>query len=589
MQKYPSIPLAQMVVRLCDSFSIQRVVICPGSRNAPLTNGFVSHPNFITYSIVDERAAAFFALGMAQQLMQPVALVCTSGSALLNFYPAIAEAFYSDIPLVILSADRMPHSIDIGDGQTIRQKNVFSPHVEAEASLLPDVIHATSTLIANPLQTLVAKATDQKTIEAIQLKHQQQNEKEIARVLSAAIQQQGPVHLNIPLEEPLYEMTKNALSVKEYPIPKKKEAVSESEMALCKTLWHSTPNKWVIIGQMAPNQLDEEWITQLCNDPSVVVFSETTSNVFLKKGIASIDTLMAPLEQIMDDSHDITPSILLTFGGMVVSKKIKAFLRKNQPEHHWHVDPKKAYNTYYCLNQHFKCTPNAFFKSLYTNFSSQSNSSFQPSVLKVYNAFKQKGQEYINTLPFSDFYVFKTLAAVLPSSYHLQVANSSSIRYTQLLDWSKGIQFFSNRGTSGIDGSTATAVGAAQINPLPTLLITGDLSFFYDVNGLWNNHVPSNFKIILINNNGGGIFRILPGEKDTSTFDTYFETLHERKAKYIAKAFDFEYQHVHSKWRLKQKLTRFFADGKRPKIIEIETPRQLNDQVLLNYFKSMTN
>ncbi|MGA0212298.1 MAG: thiamine pyrophosphate-binding protein, partial [Flavobacteriaceae bacterium] len=175
MQKYPSIPLAQTVVRLCDSFSIQRVVICPGSRNAPLTNGFVSHPNFITYSIIDERAAAFFALGMGQQLMQPVALVCTSGSALLNFYPAIAEAFYSDIPLVILSADRMPHSIDIGEGQTIRQKNVFSPHVEAEASLLPDVIHATSTLIANPLQTLVAKSTDQKTIEAIQLKHQQQN------------------------------------------------------------------------------------------------------------------------------------------------------------------------------------------------------------------------------------------------------------------------------------------------------------------------------------------------------------------------------------------------------------------------------
>src|SRR6056300_1847146 len=162
MSTYPSIPLAQTVVRLCEAAGVERIVICAGSRNAPLTNGFVSQPFFKTYSIVDERAAAFFALGMAQQLREPVAVVCTSGSALLNFYPAIAEAFYSDIPLVILSADRLPHSIDIGDGQTIRQKNVFSPHVEAEASLLPDVIHATSTLIANPLQTLVAKATDQK-------------------------------------------------------------------------------------------------------------------------------------------------------------------------------------------------------------------------------------------------------------------------------------------------------------------------------------------------------------------------------------------------------------------------------------------
>src|SRR6056300_561354 len=147
MSTYPSIPLAQTVVRLCEDAGIERIVICAGSRNAPLTNGFVSLPFFKTYSIVDERAAAFFALGMAQQLKKPVALVCTSGSALLNFYPAVAEAYYSDIPLVILSADRMPHRIDIGDGQTIRQKNVFSPHIEDAAYLLPDVSHATATLL----------------------------------------------------------------------------------------------------------------------------------------------------------------------------------------------------------------------------------------------------------------------------------------------------------------------------------------------------------------------------------------------------------------------------------------------------------
>lgn len=589
MQKYPSIPIAQTVVRICSSFNIQRVVICPGSRNAPLTNGFVSHPNFITYSIVDERAAAFFALGMAQQLNHPVALVCTSGSAILNFYPAIAEAYYSNIPLVVLSADRMPHNIDIGDGQTIRQENIFSSHIEAQASLLPDVIHATSTLIANPLQTFLTNGAKQKVVEDVQYKHQQHNEKEIVRVLSAAILRKGPVHLNIPMEEPLYGMTETEFPLKDYSLQRKEESISENEMSTFKSLWHAAPKKWVIIGQLAPNQLDEDWVNQLCDDSSVVVFTETTSNTFIKKGIASIDTLMAPLEQIETDLKSITPSILLTIGGMVVSKKIKAFLRKNHPEQHWHVDPKKAYNTYYCLNQHFKCSPNAFLKSIYTNFSSNINSSFQTTVLTIYNKFKDRGQEYLKTLPFSDFYVFKTLSEVIPPSYHLQVSNSSSIRYTQLLNWPKGIQIFSNRGTSGIEGSTSTAVGAAQINALPTLLVTGDLSFFYDCNGLWNNHIPSNFKIILINNNGGGIFRILPGEKDTPIFDTYFETLHHRNAKYIAKTFDIDYQIIRSKWRLKEKLTRFFANDKRPKLIEIETPRQLNDQVLFNYFKSMTN
>ena len=146
MSNYPRIPIAQTVVRLSERYGIDRIVICAGSRNAPLTNGFVSQDYFKTYSIVDERAAAFFALGMAQQLKKPVALVCTSGSALLNFYPAIAEAYYSDIPLVVISADRMPHRIDIGDGQTIRQEGVFEPHLETAAILKPDVIHNTAAI-----------------------------------------------------------------------------------------------------------------------------------------------------------------------------------------------------------------------------------------------------------------------------------------------------------------------------------------------------------------------------------------------------------------------------------------------------------
>ena len=130
---FSDIPLAQTVVGFCALKKIQHIVISPGSRNAPLTQGFTQSSIFKTYSIVDERSAAFFALGLAQQLKQPVALVCTSGSALLNYYPAVSEAFYSDIPLVVISADRLPHRIDVGDGQTIRQPEVFEPHLEAEA------------------------------------------------------------------------------------------------------------------------------------------------------------------------------------------------------------------------------------------------------------------------------------------------------------------------------------------------------------------------------------------------------------------------------------------------------------------------
>lgn len=589
MSTYPSIPLAQTVVRLCEAAGIERIVICAGSRNAPLTNGFVSLPFFKTYSIVDERAAAFFALGMAQQLQKPVALVCTSGSALLNFYPAVAEAYYSDVPLVILSADRMPHRIDIGDGQTIRQTGVFEPHLETAAVLKPDVIHATETLLENPMQTLLPPLATPKVVKEIQKEHQKHNEKEIVRVLETALQQSGPVHLNLPLEEPLYDTTSEKIPLPGVRTDKAIPQIEESKLGPYSERWQRCAKKWVIVGVLSPQSIEQKWVEALCEDPSVVVFTETTSNLSHPNAIYSIDTLMAPMEQVDEKWRAaLQPEILLTFGGMVVSKKIKAFLRKYRPQQHWHVDVKKAYNTYYCLTEHLKTTPQHFIKTLYSG-QKKSVSDFQTFVRKPYTQFQGSGEEYLKKVGFSDLKVFELLAAKWPSGYPLQLANSSSIRYAQLFSWPAETPVFCNRGTSGIDGSTATAVGAAQLSEKPTVLITGDLSFFYDINGLWNNYIPNNFKIILINNGGGGIFRILPGEKDSTKYDTYFETIHQRDARYVAKAFGCKYRKATSLGALKRKLPRFFKSNTAPQILEIQTPRKLNDTVLLDYFKTMAS
>lgn len=589
MPSYPNIPLAQTVVRLCEYYDIERIVICAGSRNAPLTNGFVSQDFFKTYSIVDERAACFFALGMAQQLRKPVAVVCTSGSALLNFYPAIAEAYYSDIPLIVLSADRMPHRIDIGDGQTIRQTGVFEPHLEAAAYLKPDVSHASATLFENPMQRLVPKNADAKQLENIQERHQHENEKEISRVIKKAIEEQGPVHLNIPMEEPLYEMTDQLLKLNIPAYKKKQQEPLPYDFNELKQMWHSCTKKWIIIGQQSPGVLTKEIISLICKDPSVVVFTETTSNLNHHNTIASIDTLMAPLEQLKEGYREqIRPDLLLTLGGMVVSKKIKFFLRKYQPQAHWHIDTKKGYNTYYCLKRFFKNDPQFFLHALYSD-SKIEKSSFQSEVIDLYQVLKNNGKAYLDQLPFSDLYVFQFLAQYLPNKRQIQLANSSSIRYAQLFQWPEDTHFFCNRGTSGIDGSTATAVGAAQITERPTFLITGDLSFFYDVNGLWNDSIPKNFKIILINNQGGGIFRILPGNKDTPSYDRFFETVHQREAKSIAKAFNLGYQKVTKSWSLKRKFLKFIHSNDKPQLLEIKTPRKINDTVLLGYFKWMAN
>ena len=584
-QLYPSIPLAQTIVQFCAAKNIQHIVISPGSRNAPLTKGFTANSFFTTYSIVDERAAAFFALGIAQQIQQPVAVVCTSGSALLNYYPAVAEAFYSDIPLVVLSADRMPHRIDIGDGQTIRQTQVFEPHLEAAAYLTPDVSHATATLLAHPSQTLLSKSATEKEIKERQDQIQSENEKAINQVLDTALAQCGPVHLNIPLEEPLYDTTNTQLSLEHcFPFRPKLEPLDLSPF-LAK--WQQASKKMILVGVLAPNSLEEKIVDYLAADPSVTVLTETTSNLSHYTFIESIDTFIAPLEKAGKDLSEYQPELLLTFGGMVVSKKIKAFLRAYSPQQHWHLDHKKAYDTYYCLTAHLKIAPSVFFEALMAEKKAYVQSNYCVNFLAQYNKQRLLGLDYIKQLPFSDFKAFDLIFRQLPKGYLLQLANSSTIRYAQLFALPQLSGIYCNRGTSGIDGSTATAMGAAWVNEVPTLFITGDLSFFYDANGLWHNYLKPSTRIIVINNQGGGIFRILPGEKDTPAYDTYFETVQNRSTKELCKAHGLGYRSASSSLGLKWQLKRFFRPANRPQLLEIKTPRKLNDKVLLNYFKSM--
>jgi 2-succinyl-5-enolpyruvyl-6-hydroxy-3-cyclohexene-1-carboxylate synthase len=579
--RYTEIPLPQAVIFYCEQYSIQHVVISAGSRNAPLTNGFTENSFFKTYSIVDERAAAFFALGMAQQLDRPVAIVCTSGSALLNYYPAVAEAYYSGIPLVILSADRMPHRIGIGDGQTIEQEGVFGPHLLSAASLLPDVSHATETLLKSNRQTFFADKPSQKEVANLQEKHQAHNIAELQRVFALANHSKGPVHLNIPMEEPLYGMTTTPIA---FPKPKAKAYTGlKTDISNLQSLWDKAKRKMILVGVSKPNAELSAVLSKLLKDPTVVVLTEKTSNFSNPKAIGAIDCLIAPVELEPHNQSDLQPDLLITAGGMVVSKKIKFFLREHKAKHHFHLGETSANDTFFYLTTHLDTPIAATLDSLKTS----SKGNYQPGVLSHYNRYLQTAAGYLKKVPFSDLRAFDIISSSLPQNIHLQIANSSPVRYIQLFDLPTGTEVFCNRGTAGIDGSTATAMGAAQINPKQTVLITGDLSFFYDVNGLWNNYIPRDTRIIVINNQGGGIFRILPGDKDTSKYDTYFETIHNRNARNVAKSFGLGYKRVQTKWGLKQALKTFFNPGGKAKILEICTPRKTNNMVLLGYFKAM--
>ena len=457
---YPKKELAQLVIEYCATYEVAHVVISPGSRNAPLTIGFTNHPKVKTYSIVDERCAAFFALGIAQQTQKPVALVCTSGSALLNYYPAVAEAFYSDIPLIVISADRPKHLIDIGDGQAIRQENVFKNHSLYNANLIE----------GEP--------------------YKDENTKQIATAIQVAILKKGPVHINVPFDEPLYETTdKLSIENKGLTIDTiKKEQVSNFEEYAA--LWNNSKKKLVIVGAHYPNGKLQNQLSELVKDESVLVFTETTSNVYHPAFINSIDKLIFPLTD--NDFKRLQPDVLLTLGGMIVSKKIKQLLRKHQPKHHWHVDSKNAPDTYHSLSHHFKIKDTKFFEE-FLKLTTPVKSDYQENVTILKQQRKEKHSQFLLDIEFSDFKVFDIVLDSLPDNSHLQLGNSSIIRYSQLFDINNSLTVFCNRGTSGIDGSTSTAIGAAITVNSQTIFITGDVSFFYDSNALWNNYIKNNY------------------------------------------------------------------------------------------------
>ena len=547
---YPKKELAQIIIAACRQFEIQTVVISPGSRNAPLTIGFSNHKDFETLSIVDERCAAFFALGIAQQTLKPVALVCTSGSALLNYYPAIAEAYYSQIPLVVISADRPAHLIDIGDGQTIRQENVFKNHILYSANL---------------------KEFDAKN-----------SVKVLSKAFSLLRQVKGPIHINAPFDEPLYETVATMNDFRF--IAEESDLQDTIDYENLASQWNSAKKKMILVGVHSPNAALEILLDKVADDPSVLVFTETTSNLYNKRFVNSIDNLIFNLTE--EEFTSLQPDILLTFGGMIVSKKIKKFLRDYSPKEHWHVNELRAFDTYQVLSKHLKIDSHSFFKHFCELVDYDNKSTYESTWTHYKQRIREKHNHYIKTAPYSDLKVFEQVLKVIPDFSEVQFSNSAIIRYSQLFEMNSTITVFCNRGTSGIDGSTSTALGAAYATQKPTTLITGDLSFFYDSNALWNNYIPTDVRIVIINNSGGGIFKIIPGPKK-STALKYFETPHCLTAEHLCTMFGFEYSTAHNLKSLKEEVVGFYDKSDKPKVLEVFTPSDLNDLVLKEYINNL--
>ncbi|GAB4395493.1 MAG: 2-succinyl-5-enolpyruvyl-6-hydroxy-3-cyclohexene-1-carboxylic-acid synthase [Microscillaceae bacterium] len=569
------------LVQTCWQQNLRHVVLSPGSRVAPLALGFIRHPFIETSTRSDERAAAYTALGRALQALSDyhkgpntealplVGLACTSGTAALNYAPAVAEAFFQQIPLVVFTADRPPEWIGQADNQAIRQDNLYGPHVKGFFLMPTDTLNPDAKWQAERMLN-----------EAL---------------LLAATPPFGPVHLNVPFREPFYPAPGQAWS---YPPKARLHRRPATQTILAKPAWAELMNEWedserklIVAGQNFYQPSLSQALQHLQEDYKIPVMGDITAN---------LSTLIGPLIQHQDiflsqQNPDLQPDLLITFGQALLSKALKGFLRQARPRQHWHVqaaapipDPLQS------LTHWIPMEPAVFFSQLYQDLDFknllQEGDDENAPFFKVWQEANREAAKFLQRYSFADddFSELRLVGAILeklPPGSLLHLANSMPVRYANL--WglkpanpsSTPTEVFANRGTSGIDGCLSTAVGAALAAPSRlVVLLTGDLAFFYDRNGLWHNENCPNLRIILLNNHGGNIFRMIDGPAHQPELEVYFETQQKLQAENTARDFDLEYHKAQSWPEMQAILATFFEPSARPKILELETDRYANAQ-----------
>jgi len=511
--------------------------------------------------VIDERSAAFFALGMAQQLHAPVALICTSGSAVLNYGPAIAEAFYQRIPLLVITADRPEEWVDQGEGQAIRQQGVLALHMKRSVQL--------PRLTSDDLARWHGGRLINESIDA------------------TLLPVPGPVHVNVPFAEPLYGLEEQNIS----PLPRAiAQVMTESFILPEHARWlianlSQSRKVMVLGGQGQWSDALKQQLKQLASLPQVTVMVEATSNLDDESFITCIDRVIEGVSNA--NEADLKPDLLVTFGGAVVSKRIKGLLRKWQPEQHWNIDAgQRHYDTYQSLTHDIAVSPEVFFAQIAASVK-PGESMYGAAWRMVNDRTLQRHDAILNDTPWCDLKASEIILQRIPDGSDVHLANSTPARYAQLFDRRSGLRWFSNRGTSGIDGCTSTAVGSAFASQRPTTLITGDTAFLYDSNAFWNAHLSPLLRVIVIDNGGGNIFRYIEGPDKHADLLKWFEAPHGRDPLALVKSFDLPWREAKDGDALREGLDWLYGEHAKPAVLVVRTDAALSPKVLRDYFKKL--
>ncbi|MDJ0363980.1 2-succinyl-5-enolpyruvyl-6-hydroxy-3-cyclohexene-1-carboxylic-acid synthase [Hymenobacter sp. H14-R3] len=588
------------IAEICARHGITDVILSPGSRSAPLTLAFARHPAYRgkLRVVPDERAAAFIGLGIAQATRRTVVLVCTSGTAGLNYAPAVAEAFFQQIPLLILTADRPPEWIDQLDGQTIRQRNLYGAHAKGAFDFPADTTHPDAKWHAERIIN-----------EAINL---------------TQAGPAGPVQVNIPLREPFYPKPGEDIvyeqDVKIIREDHTNTILPPAEILDLRRQLRNAGRVLVVAGQQSESATLTAALYEFAEAQQAQVVADSIANVGDVPGVRRQDIFLAGLSK--EQKEALRPDLLITFGQSLISKALKLFLRDAAPAQHWHLQPAgEVADTFRRLTRIIRVQPAVFFQQLAVSDSEDYNPNVAVTVLKTtdsngfegsnpsFSADAQMSQKVIDGSnpilsaalpitwqhadaaatqflsiffaaeghPFNEFAAMRHALASLPESTALHLANSMAVRYANIIGVDADVEVFANRGTSGIDGCNSTAVGAALAQPeRPVVLLTGDVAFFYDRNAFWHNYPTPNLRVVLFNNHGGGIFRLIDGPRQQPELDEFFETTQALTAENLCRDFKLRYLPVSSFAELNAALPVFFAAEGGAAVLEIFTDSKTN-------------
>lgn len=496
---------------------VRHAVVCPGSRNAPIVHNLNECPDICCYAVTDERSAGFYALGMAQSTGQPVVVCVTSGTALLNVAPAVAEAFYQQVPMVVVSADRPPQWIDQLDGQTLPQGDALGRFVRKAVSL-PEPADDESRWYCNRLVN-----------EAL---------------LETAHGGCGPVHINVPISEPLFEFT-----VEQLPDERKIELIASDMSA--GTLTHLVRSvmyarrPMLMAGQPMNSGLDEAvWL--------------------------------------VGDDERYVPDLVVYVGGSIVSKRVKRYLRKARET--WVVNGSGAVTDTF-MNLTKVIEGDAAVAVDQVRFAMEQ----QPHpFVQLWDELLQRIRRYADGFEPG----YSQMAAVKYFEQHVgessvHYANSTAIRLANMFAHHR---VWCNRGVNGIEGSLSTAAGFSVVADERVYCVTGDLSFFYDQNALWNTNLRGNLRILLLNNGKGGIFHLLRGLEQSGARDSYVAASHHATAEGICRQNDVVYLSARTMEEMRQATDQLLTmESRRPVVLEVLTDAEADAKEYRRYYSELRN